>query len=259
MYEEFDGVNFVVIGSQRSGLSILQTSLSSHPSAVCHGELLHPSEADRIRLYHDYFGTSEDTELAWFVPVNGSAEQFLSGRVFDRALRGERAIGVTLSYREAVKYNLWEYLHDRCLDGDFCVLSVRRNPLACYVSEMQAKQTGLRTCVVSDNVRLYAPSPVELNVRDLTAFCREQLACDARLSQLCSDRLEIEFIDLLVDYRRVISTTFEFLGLSPHPNARPGVRRLKNRSLADRIVNFDELRSAVPSDIRYLFEPDNLF
>lgn len=254
-------LNCMVVGQLRAGTSVLQTSINMHSKAMCHGDVLHPDLAVRRKLYEDYFGPdpSEDTP-GWYV-LGGlvSPEQYLTARIFDHPLYQEQVIGATVPYPRLHEHVLWEYCHERCLEGDFCVIHVRRNPIACYVSLMQAEQTGVWSQLINDRTVIESPHPVRLDPRELTTFCRWHAAHEGKIAMLCDDRLEINYLELITNYPKVMEGVFAYLELSPLPGVRPGVRRLKNRSLRDRVLNFEAARREVPSDVRMFFDADDLF
>ncbi len=254
-------LNFVVTGQVRAGTSVLQTSIDMHPSALCYGELLHPNVKVREELHKLYFGPARANSMPEWYTHGGwiSPEQYLATRVFDHPASYETSVGVKLLYPHLQTFDLWEYCHDRCNAGDFCVIHIRRNPVACYVSLKQAEQTGVWAEDVNSRTRLERPLPIDPDIHELTKFCRWHAAHEAKLRQMCDDRLEIEYRELIVDYRRVMAAVFAYLDLPALPGVHPGVRRLKNHALRERFFSFDKTRREVPTDIRPYFDADDLF
>lgn len=261
-------LNLIITGQSRCGASVLQTALDRCAAVACHAELLHPSERTRKQFHENYFGPSPEGVDLHFKPEDLSAEQYLNERVFDRPGHGETVVGVKLPYPHLERWKLWEYLHDRCQDGDFATLHLRRNPLACYVSAKQAEQTGVWYQFLGDELD-YQPDPIDIDPKEFTDFCREHLAHEARLRQMVDDRLDIEYQELFLNYDFVMRGVFAYLGVGgccgqtgPHlpcDRVRPAVRRLRNRNIRDRVLNFTSARARVPRDVRLYFDSPDLF
>lgn len=255
-----DVLNFVVTGQCRCGASVIQTSVQAHSQATCHADLLHQDEDVRRELHEGYFGTSRATDFPeYYVPGMTNPERYLTSRVFDNPLQGERVIGVKLLYPQLVACDLWEYLHERSLEGDFTVIHVLRNPVACYVSWKQAEQTGVFQQSINDQQSFECPLPVDLDPLALTEFVRWHEAHEERIRRYVDDRLEIRYQELFLDYHNVMSHVFRFLELPPFSDVTPGVRRLKNRNMRERIANFYTVRLSVPADVRAYFDAEDLF
>lgn len=253
-------LNCLVTGQVRAGTTVVQTSLTEHPSAICHADVLHDSTKVRKEVYEDYFGRCTGRNPEWFAPQENdlSPEMFLTTRIFDHPRHNEKVVGVRVLYSQIQGHDLWEYIRERCLEGDFCMIHVIRNPLACYVSMKQAEQTKVWSQDINDRTTLDQPAAVWVDPKEFTKFCRRQLASEQKLRLMCDDRLEIEYRELFINYPAVMRGIFQYLGLAPFPEVRPGIRRLKNCGMRERIGNFEYAQQAVPSDVRPYFK-ENLF
>ena len=252
-------LNFVVVGEIRSGTSLVQTTLSSRPDAVCHGDLFHPDLAVRRREHESYFGPSPAGAPQWFDGENISPWQYINQHVLDRPRRKERSVGLRLLYPIVRHWELFELFHERCQEGDFCLVHVLRNPLACFISLKQAEQSGVWRERFTDPVAP-CPSPASLEIPDLVDFCRKHLALRQRIRTSCDDVLEISYRDLHMNYTTSMKRVYEFLELPIVGRVGlPGYRRLRNRTLPERVYNWSALKREVPSDIRGLFEDEDLF
>ena len=226
---------------------------------MCHADLLHEDQRRRRLNHESYFGPSNNPEVPdWCHPQLISPEQYLTTRVFDKNPFGEHAIGVKLLYSHLRINDLWEYFQDWCRKGDFCVIHVKRNPVACFVSLKQAQQTGVWHQDVNRREKIAVPRPVDVKVEELVDFVRWHQAYEAKVDAMCDDRLEINYQELFLNYHDVMAGVFDFLQLAPFPDVSPGVRRLKNRNIQDRMANFHWTRLAVPHDVRQFFD-HNLF
>ena len=119
-YNETDPttLNFVLVGNYFAGHEILQSSLSKHPSIVCHGDVLNSDDDVRKQVHESYFGDSRHVP-DWYRPDVLSAEQYLNNKIFDNQLYGEQAIGVQLHYQDIAANDMWDYLQSKCREGDF--------------------------------------------------------------------------------------------------------------------------------------------
>jgi hypothetical protein len=189
-------LNFVLVGGYSAGQELLQTSLSRHPLIVCHGPLLSGDNESRKSRHESYFGDSGHVP-DWYRPDNLSAEQYFNNKIFDNALHGEQVIGVQLSYQDIVVYDLWDYLQSRCRDGDFCLLHVVRNPVACFIDHLNSTgQPGQLSCLDSTT---------------LTSFVREHKAAEIKLNRVFDDKLVIPYHELLLDFQGSLRLVLQYL------------------------------------------------
>ena len=244
-------LNHLLVGQERCGYSVVQSSISAHPDAVCLAGLLEEDEKLRKANCEWYFGKSHADAPQWYAPDVMSAEQYLTTRVFDHPRYREKTVGVTISYADMQRMMLWEYMRERTMAGDFVVIHVRRNPIACFVSQ---KQKGL-----AEAIQPYCPSPVSLDAKELIEFCRQHDTAQTRIENLYDDRLEIDYRELFLNYNEVMAAVFDFLELDPYPNVRPSSVRLLNKRIKDRISNWDELYRKAPYDVKLHFDDKYLF
>lgn len=232
-------LNFVLTGNHHSGYGLLQASLNAHPRMVCHGDVLHPNESVRKTEHESYFnygGKFSD----YFVPQHLSVEQYLNNKIFDNTLNEEKAVGVKINYDTFRDYDLWDYIDQRSRRGDFCVVHVTRNPVACFVAKQQA--LGLDVPFVG--------SAVYVDAKALTDFCRNHSAVSMKLDRYCPDRAIIPYHELLLDFRGVLERLFEFLELDFSPACIPNHRKVQRREIRYRVANWTDLQEKVPADVR---------
>jgi hypothetical protein len=239
-------LNFMLAGNYHSGYGLLQSSLSAHPTMVCHGEVFHGSEKIRKSEHEQYFGPSGGRFADHFVPTHLSAEQYLNNKIFDNTLHGERAVGVKVAYDTLLHYDLWDYLDQKSRAGDFCLVHVSRNPVACYVSQQQA----------AARANAIAPGACYIDPVALTEFCRRHESAALKLDRFCPDRVVIPYHELLLDFRGVLERLFAFLELEFSPACIPNRCRVQRREVRQRVSNWFELCARVPGDVReFLNDP----
>jgi hypothetical protein len=249
-------LNFILVGDDRCGAGVVLTTLNNRPDVVCHAGLFAPSEDDRRLAHETYFGPSdpEASDPDHFVENVTNPWDYINRTVLDNPHRGESAVGLHLTYATLRRWELCDLLTHRYRDGDFCLVHVVRNPVACLVSLKQAERTGSWQRLPGEPGR-HPPSAVTLDPAELTEFCRAHAATRTRVRAACGDALEVAYRDLFVDYQAVMGRVCEFLELPDAGRFRPGSRRLRNRRMADRVSNLAALAKAVPSDVRdYLRE-----
>jgi hypothetical protein len=255
-------LNFVVVGEVRSGTAAVQSGVSNRPGAVCHADLFHAEATVRRRCHEAYFGACPEPERLpeWFVEGLAVPAQYINHTVFDNPLRGERAVGLRLTYPAVRRWELYDFFESWCREGDFCVVHVTRNPVACLVSLLQAQASGVWGRPRGEPQAAFAPAPISLDAARLTEFCRDYQSACGKVRAAAADRLEVPYQDLFLDYDGVLRRVFDFLEL-PDRFDRPvsDWRRLRNRSMTDRIANVAGLRREVPADVARFLDAEDLF
>ncbi len=254
--------NFVLTGEVRCGAGVVLTSINNRGGAVCHADLLNPDEDARRAAHEAYFGPCVDPVRMpeWYVEGQTNPWQYINRTVLDNPLNGETSVGFHIGYPMLRKLELYDLFEERAREGDFSVIQVIRNPVACFVSLKQAQQSGVWTRSWNSTVQTRCPAPVRINAEELTAFCREHGTTECKVRATCDDRLDIHYRDLVLDYQGVMATVFDFVELPDRPVlATPACKRLKNRPMRERINNWTEVKLEVPSDVRKLLEADDLF
>lgn len=250
--------NYVLAGSVRAGTSAVASSVNNYGGAVCHIGLFDKNPEVRKRVHEDYFGEAEEGAPEHYVDGLTNPWQYVNSRVLDNPQRGEKAVGVSLTYDTLNRFDLYDLLHERGRQGDFSVVHVVRNPVACFVSLKQAEQSGQWGRTWNSTAAPCMPSPVRLVPEELVAFCATHETVCAKVRAACEDRLEIQYRDLCERFQDVMAEVFEFLELPPKPVlAKPTYRRMKNRPLLDRVTNWAEVRLEVSTHIRRLMESDD--
>lgn len=250
--------NFVLTGNVRCGASAVISSINNYGGAVCHIGLFDPNDEVRKASHVSYFGESSDGQPQWCIEGQTNPWQYLNASVLDRPMRGESAVGVHLSYADVARFDLFDLFEQRGRAGDFSVVHVVRNPVACFVSFKQATQSGLwhRT---GNQAAVRPPSPVRLDPTELVAFCTAHDIAYAKTHASCVDRFEISYHALVVNFQTVMAEVFDFLELPPKPVlAHSTYRRLKNRLFSERVVNWSEVRALVPTHVRRQMDADDL-
>lgn len=258
-------LNFALSGPDRSGAGALRSALNARSDVYCHENVLHTSEdADgetlRREAYEDYFGPSRSPVYPeWFLPKEISPGRYLDHTIFDEPRRGEKAIGIRLSHAEFSRYELWDYLSEKCCEGDFCFIYMRRNPVASLVSLKQAKQYRLWRISAAETLNEQPPPAITLDASEVVEYIRLCDVAEKRFRNACADCLVIEYMEFAQRTDRVLTRVASFLELDEKTIPGPTTLRLRNLPMRDRIRNFDELRKKAPAIVRAHLEAEDLY
>ena len=247
-----DTLNFIVTGNHHSGYGLLQSALSAHPHMVCHGDVLHADDKIRKSEHESYFGVSGKVP-DWYIPTHLSVEQYLNNKIFDNTLHEEQAVGVKVNYAVFTRHDLWDYVDQRCRHGDFCLVHVVRNPVACFVAwkQDQGHNGLLGPSVISSTVYVDPP--------ELIQFVRDHVAIKLKIDHLCPDRAVVPYHELLLDFRGTLEKLFHFLELPFSPACVFNQMRVHRHSVRSRVANWTQLKTTLPSDVREFLECPSLF
>lgn len=253
-------LNFVVVGQVRSGSAVVQSALNNLNAVTCHNDLFHASPAVRRQAHEQYFGPAPSKDLpTWWMPDIMSPCQYLTRQVFDQNMQSEQAIGVRLTYDQLDRFQFYDLIRDRCMEGDFCLVHVRRNPVSCFVSQKQAQDNGCFAVDLNHRGNLSVPQPVLVDPQELTQFVRKHEAIAGKVAAHCDDTLEIDYRELARNYSNTLKRTLDFIEQPTRTVPQPHYKRLPNNDMVKRIANFDELRQKVPADIREFLVPGTLY
>lgn len=252
---------FILTGEVRSGASVLASSINNRGGgAICRTDLLHPDDAVRREAHESYFGASDDPKNPdWYVDGLTNPWQYIDRTAF-HAMEGQKSVGCYIPYQMVRKLELYDLFESKWREGGFSVIQIVRNPVACFVSWKQAVASGIWSRPWSSTKATRTPGPVRINAEELTAFCREHSATLSKIRATCEDRLEVHYRDLVQDYQSVMRAVFDHVEIPEAPVfARPGCKRLRNRTIAERVTNWTEVKLEVPNEVRRLIDSEDLF
>jgi hypothetical protein len=212
-------VRFAILCMGRSGSTMLQTMLDSHPDIRCFGELFHAG---------DTFATSHRTDHVAYL------EEFLGT---DPSM----AVGFKMPWDSLIVYpDIWEVFRRQRFR---VILLTRQNRLDQYLSMKLAIHNEMWHSF--DGKGRYYPRE---RLRTDPAECLHHLQYfrfgDTMLREVSRDleRVEIDYAQL-TDVK-VMARVFVLLGVEPRP-LTSGVERLRRGSQRDIIENYDELKASL--------------
>jgi len=230
---------FIVVGTARTGSTLLTSLLNAHSQALAFGELFR--SADAIGWDMAPFLDCQGPRLLALYQADPIA--FLDRKVFRRWPRSYAAVGFKLFYfhaRSEAHAALWDHL---AANTDILVLHIKRqNLLAQYYSLQLAHKTQVWSIPrpVAEK-----PAPIRLEAE----ACREHFARLRGLEQECAALFarhavrDVYYETLVAEQDREMDAVQDFLGLR-REKLTPRIARQRTALLREAIANFDELRDA---------------
>ena len=230
---------FVIVGTARTGSTLLTSLLNAHTQALAFGEIFRSQ--DSIGWDVTPFLSCQGPRLLTLYRSDPVA--FLHRKVFKRWPRNYAAVGFKLFYyhaRTAIHAVLWDHL---AANADLSILHIkRRNILEQYYSLQLAHKTQVWSTRRPLKER---PAPIRLEVE----ACRQHFAQVRMVEQECETFFkghavkDVYYEDLVASQNREIHDIQMFLGLRPE-NLSSGTVRQRTGSLPELIANYEELRHA---------------
>ncbi len=255
--------NFLLVGPERSGSAALASSLCGLPGTYVHVGLLDRDEAVRRAAAERYFDIDPEEAASgnppWFRDGVTNPYHYLLASVFDRPRRGEARIGVRADYGFTRSYQIHDTVEELYRRGDFCVVHVHRNPVACFVSLKQAERTRQWGRPASQREGGDPPPAVRLDPVELTRFVRDHYAERAKLRAACPDAIDVQYRDLCLDFDHQVRRVAAYVEAPCGRVALPCIRRMRNRPVAERAYNFADVAKQVPSDVRAAMTAADLY
>ena len=238
-------IRFVIVGTQRTGTTLIRTSLSSHPEILCHGEVFSPG-------YHDPGGYHHYTHRDAWTRVSSTLRPAATVTAFLRDLyaeTGPAAVGFKLMLNQCERRPVvWEFLsrqHTRV------ILVERRNVIKTLVSRRTAAASGVYHVSESmrrgSSVRSWKPRKIRLDTAtllpELDAIAAEPARWKARLGS-DADVLHVVYEDYLDDQDAGNGEILSFLDVRPTA-LTTDLKKVNPDRLQDIVENYRELVEVV--------------
>lgn len=234
-------------GTQRTGTTLLRTSLSSHPEIICHGEIFNLGKPP-YRLPGGYWAFTRQDILhrlkAAFLPER-------SYRRFLAELYGQReckAIGFKLMLSQCkARPALWPVVAESDVK---VILVTRRNVLKTLISRRAAAASGVyhvsASLPVATAVAKWESQPITIDsntiIRDLDEIAKETAEWKERLSSLTF--MELIYEEYFRDQSNWNAKVLDFIGV-PERSLTSDLKKVNSSKLEDLIVNYDEIAGVV--------------
>jgi LPS sulfotransferase NodH len=230
---------FVIVGTARTGSTLLVNLLNAHSQALVFGELFRSQESIGWDV-PPFVGYQNSRLLALY---RSDPLRFIAKGVFRRWPRACVAVGFKLFYyhaRSASQSVVWDYLRE---NTDISILHIKRkNILEQYLSLRLAHQTNVWSSAFPLS---HQPEPIKLDVH----ACRQHFSWVRRLEQDCETHFKshnfrtVYYETLAADQNREMESIQKFLGLKPE-QLGASMARQRTRPVSEAISNYDELRAA---------------
>jgi LPS sulfotransferase NodH len=241
---------FIILGSGRSGSTLLRERINSHTAATCYGELFDPSEHDKI-----YWDTGRPTLEEELVLRREDPAQFLDRFVFGETAKSISAVGFKIFYyqaREGRQGDVWDYLRDQKIN----ILHLRReNMLRQFLSFELARHT--KTWFINHPDQAHRDVQVRLEPNECLNFIRSMTEQYRQASEFfaVSPCLETTYEGLANNEAAESSRLLKFLELPQQPLVS-GLKKQNVRPMGAVISNYEELEAALVGKPEHAFLDD---
>lgn len=233
-------LKFVILGTQRTGSTLIRTCLDSHPDIRCFGELF----AQRDERPHSYAGfvtSSLSHRLLHYVGRKHLIYRYLD-QLPDKD--DDRTYGFKVMYSQLQGFRYgFPMILDYLSDHRVKVLHVvRKNVLKMAVSRVRAWSTGIWHSSAKERK---GPATIELDTQTLLSILKKLKRIEdewrARLGRL--DTLEVAYEGFVDDQATSTAQILGFLGVEPGPPLVSHLKKVTPDSLGDVVTNFSAVRA----------------
>jgi len=248
---------FVILGTQRTGTTLIRTSLDSHPAVQCRGEVFvvgrWPLALSRTKPYtHSdgfwaYRRRNGSNRMLSLVARRRSIATFLDELYAPGA---RQAIGFKLMLSEARRFpEVLAYLKQRQVKA---IHVLRRNVLNTFISRESARLTGVYHVRNTDEgtgagARPPRRAKPRLDPRTLVAKLRSIAAEDAEWTELISHQLPVHRVvyeDFVRNQADTSAAMLEFIGIPP-ATLTSDLKKIVPDDWRAAVANSDEVERAL--------------
>ena len=241
---------FVIVGTQRTGTTLIRTTLGNHPDIRCLGEVFKLGKKPYREEggYWKFSRRNLGTRIGAIVAPARSTNEFLNS-LFDNSDAAAVGFKLMLSHCEQRPY-IWPILTDL---GVMAIWVRRANALKTLVSRRTAAASGIYHVARSQNdlpagTGWRTPENVEDRsilidtgtlLSDLDRIDREQAAW----SRMLGDRtryIEVVYEEYVANKQRVNDAMLQFLGVRRLP-IESGLHKINPDKLSQLIRNYDQV------------------
>lgn len=235
--------NFVILTQARTGSTMLQTMLNSHPEIECFGEVFNPAVSNGYEKWKDRFFLRR---LANKYIRDYAVEKYLTSLASPGSEKPLSAIGFKVIYPG--QFDRWSGLRYFWRTRDFKVVSlIRKNILRKYLSSRIANIEGKWSAkeARSKNKNI----SVVVDTRDMMRYIDRVSRIYESIGQLTQEfrGIKITYEDLSSNKEVVITQVLDYLGnIELHENALRATTVKQNPERMDQIIeNYEEVCSVL--------------
>ncbi len=228
---------FVIVGTARTGSTMLISLINAHSQALTLGEIFRSPDA----IGWDIPAYAQIADKSAFTLYRSDPLRFLRQEIYREWKPGQKAMGFKIFYyhaRQAPFSAVWDYLQT---ETDIRVLHIkRRNVLAQYLSLQRAHLTNQWSGRNSNG----ETEPMFLSTEECRRHFLWLRAQEAETDTFFAHHplLEVEYEALVADRAGQMAKVQDFLGLE-RQDLTPGTRQQRRRPLSAEIANFDALKA----------------
>jgi LPS sulfotransferase NodH len=234
-------IKFCILGIQRTGTTLIRTTLNSHPCIRCAGEVFKlkswRSSAYEGELgYSKYINESLTRKIRHHVAKNSLAQEYLE---FLYGVEGYEAIGFKLMHNQLKQFpQVVPYLKS----NDVKVIHViRENVLKTWVSRRAAVARGYHSTQAVGKIKMEIPTAnLVKNLNRLSVDSQRWADIFSRTPNYISVCYE-EFVN---NRKRECGRLCGFLGVEAQ-EMESSLVKLTSDNLSDVIANYDEVRECL--------------
>ncbi|TDK50405.1 sulfotransferase [Antarcticimicrobium luteum] len=232
---------YMITCAARTGSSLLETSLLSHPDIQSHGEVYHPNRVSALRGRYTALIQNEERNSALTRFRDKHQTAFLYKYVFDA--QGKKAVGLKLKHEELFLPKFAETRETIRRDTDIKIIHLRRDNLfERYVSWYFATKVTRVTEIHSEEARPTFDM-VEIPVKECHIDLDRSAARYVFFQKMYQHHpiFEVTYEELAGDQRnQTLEAIQRFLGVEPQ-ELTSKLRKVVNKDLPSLVSNFSEL------------------
>jgi hypothetical protein len=235
---------FAIVGVQRTGTTLIRTTLDDHPSILALGEIFLYSHgrfpfrrragADVVQSYRSYIEQSPRRRLMHFLNRTRIIHEFLNHTY---SQPGFDAIGFKLMLTQAEQFPMVVRF---LLEEKISVIHViRRNVLKTHISRETARHRKLfhaKTKIAAQAIPLNTRSLV----RSLAKISRDNDHWTRTFAR--SRYLRVDYESFVADRNTELEKLFAFLCVPPELSISSSLVKVNPDAIADVLANYDEVR-----------------
>lgn len=233
---------YMITCAARTGSSLLETSLLSHPDIMSHGEVYPPTHVGALRGRYTSLVQDDETQRALTEYRDANQTAFLYKYVYDS--QGHRSVGHKLKHEELLLPKFAETREAIRRDSDIKIIHLRReNLFERFVSAWLVNRVTGVTEIHSDDQRPEFEA-VTIPSKDCHENFDQTSARYAFFQKFFSKHpiFELTYEQLAGPEReRILSEAQEFLGVEPRA-LTSNLKKVTPLSMRSIVTNYDELR-----------------
>lgn len=228
---------FVIIGQERTGSTLLQMLLQSHPNVLSLGELFNGNIEIRRKSPIRAINEGEDPIL------------FADQHLFDTNQSSITSIGFRLFYTHA-KIGSWKHIWKYIADQNLKIIHLKRKNLLDRYLSFQVAQRTKEWAKTNSKGPIKSPR-VTINVQDcVRSFNETEWFYNHIESQFVNNEIyELYYEDLTSSLEFESKKIQEFLGLNFHNLSSP-TRKQQKKPKREVIENYDNLKSRLTEGVQ---------